>query len=554
MQLGKKRESFSVGLKVIPKQWDRSRQIAVISNINTELDNHNNNLLNEKLFAVRALFDEIKSYLCAHPNEIGGYSLSEQFSQHRTKSKQMNAKATTILEEAFTYYYKYIRQNTKPKSIEIQRQNIAAFCKYVESEGMKDTTALLTQRGINDYKTYLIDKTDLANATINVRCNFIVTLINKIIRTANEFAKYKVRESVEYNNLEQRKDKEKGKHFSLTTDEVRAIREIDLKGELAITRDMFVLQLLCGQRISDIAQYLTNQNTERIERNGKTIVVVKTQKEGTTSTFEETSEMKSILSKYNVQIDKEKIHVCADDGSIRLDRVGAISTNRRLKQIAKKANLNREHTYYNSNTRKEERKPIYELISSHCARHTFASMKQLEGYSKEQIAIMIGHANTDMLNKVYAHNDKEANINAILGGKADAPIHLALPQTTKKRANVLEYLFGKEEIEQYISLYEGGVRDMPLLSKIDTTLRNLNKLADAKKMYKEANENEREQFRKEIESLQPYVLTIATHTTKEETYLYYQNKALSIAEELNMPIYTREQIYKYIYDANDKKD
>lgn len=33
----------------MPKQLDNSRQLAVISNVQSKIDNHNNNMVNEKL-------------------------------------------------------------------------------------------------------------------------------------------------------------------------------------------------------------------------------------------------------------------------------------------------------------------------------------------------------------------------------------------------------------------------------------------------------------------------------------------------------------------------
>lgn len=39
-----KQHRFATGVKILPKQWDNKRQIAIISNIQSKVDNYNNNI------------------------------------------------------------------------------------------------------------------------------------------------------------------------------------------------------------------------------------------------------------------------------------------------------------------------------------------------------------------------------------------------------------------------------------------------------------------------------------------------------------------------------
>ena len=44
-----KQYRFATGVKVLPCQWDKKRQVAIISNVQSIVDNYNNNIVNEKL-------------------------------------------------------------------------------------------------------------------------------------------------------------------------------------------------------------------------------------------------------------------------------------------------------------------------------------------------------------------------------------------------------------------------------------------------------------------------------------------------------------------------
>lgn len=59
-----RRCKVNIGAKVYPAQWNKRRQIATISNGQTRLDNRNNEIVNKRIRAVLAAFEEKKSYLC----------------------------------------------------------------------------------------------------------------------------------------------------------------------------------------------------------------------------------------------------------------------------------------------------------------------------------------------------------------------------------------------------------------------------------------------------------------------------------------------------------
>ena len=50
-----KREKISIGVKIYPNQWNSKRQLAIISNLQTELDNNNNRIVNDRIKQVKQI-------------------------------------------------------------------------------------------------------------------------------------------------------------------------------------------------------------------------------------------------------------------------------------------------------------------------------------------------------------------------------------------------------------------------------------------------------------------------------------------------------------------
>ena len=59
-----KQVKINTNTKVYPTQWNHKRQIATISNGQTNLDNNNNRIVNDTIKKIGIVFEEQKHYLC----------------------------------------------------------------------------------------------------------------------------------------------------------------------------------------------------------------------------------------------------------------------------------------------------------------------------------------------------------------------------------------------------------------------------------------------------------------------------------------------------------
>ena len=81
--------------------------------------------------------------------------------------------------------------------------------------------------------------------------------------------------------------------------------------------------------------------------------------------------------------------------------------NEDIKEVFKRAGLDRMVTILNPTTRRQEQKKLYEVASSHMARRTFVGNLYLETKDKGLVATLSGHdPNSDAFNRYWAPNEE----------------------------------------------------------------------------------------------------------------------------------------------------
>ena len=70
LRINGKQMRLATSVKVIPDQWNHDEQVAYISHRLNELDNVNNEIVNEKLNAIKLRYNEFIDYICVNPEKI----------------------------------------------------------------------------------------------------------------------------------------------------------------------------------------------------------------------------------------------------------------------------------------------------------------------------------------------------------------------------------------------------------------------------------------------------------------------------------------------------
>lgn len=185
--------------------------------------------------------------------------------------------------------------------------------------------------------------------------------------TNNPFATYSIAEEIY------------GTPFYITIEERNKLYQLDLSSnrQMLIQRDIFVFQCLIGCRIGD----LMSMTGSSVINNAIEYIPRKT-KEGRPITVRVplSATAKEIVSRYPA-LPNEKL----------LPFISEQKYNQYIKLIFKEAQLDRMVTVLNPTTRKEEKRPLCDIASSHLARRTFIGNLYKQVKDPNLVSSLSGH-------------------------------------------------------------------------------------------------------------------------------------------------------------------
>ena len=415
---------FAIGCKVNSWQWSGKQQMPTITNAMTNEDREHNTIVMSVISAIRFGYSNFFSYLCKEHTTVSVEEIKDRINniinetrleemannENLRKSVERTPKATTLLNKAFEIYYTEISKVKESAKVTAYSQ-LKAYLNYCEEIG-KDKLSMLTQRGLNDYKSYLMNKSKEdekngcarydSNTQINNKCQAVARYINKVLSVHNDFLRYKI-EKVVYQNLEEVNPKnEEKKRRPLTDEELTKLIECDgLTAEEKEYRDLFLLECYCAYRVGDTPKLFDKKIQKHYEKDGYELIMIETQKENIDAVIWVNDAVKQILNRYETGFKYAK----------PTERTYSQKLNYRLKAIAKKAGLDTMERYTDGHNKKVTQ-PLYEILSSHFARYTFIYNGLFKlGLTPNELKDFTGHANDKMINECYAIYTKADKFN-----------------------------------------------------------------------------------------------------------------------------------------------
>lgn len=433
-------------LKVYPSQWDNKTQTATISNRLSKLDNHNNFITNRKLTDILSTFINKKKYLC---NEIGTDIVKEVAIAINPKNRKRNMKEkkTKITDVLNGMAYQH-----QDKSVDQYLFSVKTLKKYLDKEGIDDEISNLNGELLNKFQQSLVGE-DKAIKTISTYIRNLKTLINYANKDKSLNIKIDITE-LEILKDKRKKEEKKSKQVPLSEDQLVTIYNLqDLTGREEEARDLFICQSLLGQRISDMPKIFKGDYTTNHHEDGLETISFNVQKTGEEATLFLFPIAKEIIQKYRDKKFKHFNLFETDEKKItNIERM----INAVLKNVCKKAGLTSEinYTVQIGDKVKHERKPLYELMHTHIARHTFITLMCKNGVEKDVVIIATAHTDTNMINEVYLHetaSDKgEKLIKSLQNSKHNSALfHIDKPNINN---NLLNNLFAYDSFISIIDL------------------------------------------------------------------------------------------------------
>ncbi len=238
-----KQYKVNIGAKVYPIQWNKQKQLAIISNGQTKLDNRNNQIANKKIRLVFDIFEEKKNYLCDNLERID--FLFEEIrqtinpnlkSRYSTMKNENRLSATLVLSQMAEKHIS--AENSK----NIYLGYVKAFKEYLDVKKIDNRLSAINRDMIEGYQEFLLEKNPQRIKTLLNKVKGIVTLIN--------YANKDIKANININNIKYLEDKrsreqKKSKQVPLTEKQLLAIYNYtDLKPQEEEARDLFVCQCL----------------------------------------------------------------------------------------------------------------------------------------------------------------------------------------------------------------------------------------------------------------------------------------------------------------------
>lgn len=480
------------GRKVLPALWDSKRQQPILTSVHIDLTDkqlQEQADLYQYIAQVRILalsqnfsnFDELKENInLTTDNDM---SVTPQFIQSKKTPK-----ATKMIEEVLTMWEQ--QGNLAKNTINTYRVDYKKWCKWLTTTNQTDSAKALSQVAFNSFKDWMIAQNESAQ-NINTKCSTIARIIKELVN--GKGAKYGVKE-VTFKTLAVIN---KNVKCELLEEEIEALKQVATETEKeTFSRNVFLLQLSTGQRISDVYTILKGEYEVLKDGNGNEFIIIKNKK-GTTATNDKKSyiPMTKEVSDLLQTLKGSELIPATDDALKNL-------INRNIKKIARRAGLNRITP---------NGKPLHEKISNHYARHTAATQLARRGLSDEQIALQLGNSKK-MVERVYKHetdSDIIAKLQTAPAPQVAAQTHVqavqpAPTQQTRTKIEVKKniggydvtlqaygynrmdnYLINKELNSKLIRLKE--LRESNAMSEgvFDYSLRYISKRNDLLKVYNE---------------------------------------------------------------------
>lgn len=409
--LNNKQVKLSTGVKVYPEHWNIRKQQAYVNARLSKLDNNNNTIANDRLSELKDMFLEFKHYLCEHPTDIdNSITILRTRIYKNTMTTEIKKKsATTVMKEIIDA--KQAASSTK----EQQKLNVGKFERYLKENNISDTWESMNLNTFESYQKYLVDNGRGSVTIRNIIQNTLFPLLKKVSKRVDiPFTWYDSNlNSFEFVKDESNKELASNKKVTLTEEQLKQLYDHPITGtELQVRkrteiRDLFVLQCLVGQRVGDMQKFFNGDNEKDEEEDTISIIQQKTKAR---AIIPLTPLAKEIISKYQ-------------NTELKYYKPSNSNLNAELRIIAEEAGLNTPITFEDKDGKQV--KPLFELVHTHTARHTFITIMCRRDIPKETIIIATGHEDTKMIDKVYSHlsnKDKAQKVSTAFKKKLDGDI------------------------------------------------------------------------------------------------------------------------------------
>lgn len=406
-----KQYKISTGRKILYSQWNKRKQEPIISSMFSDDVNRSALVTCHILNKIKSEYQNYIYYLCSNNEKFNINLLRNKINNIVTNSKlrgQHNVEqninfeitekdmvkgnigktpsATKALDKALKQYIN--DSQVKESTGKNYGLLVGKYKRWIVDVYKVDSMKALKQSAFDKYTEYL-KKEGASSNEIN-KLVVVKKLINNYIAKGN---KYGLTQII-FNPLKDKRLSDDRVKVELLDNEIEKLENITLPAEYQLYRDLFMLAIYTGQRVSDIQNIAVGV----YERKGD-FLVIKTVKRGKAAYIPLSKKVEYYLSKVEGKV-KPMSNVNFRN-----------KLNNNIKEIFKMAGIDRMITYKDAH-QKTITAPLYSIISSHFARHTFITRRVREGYSYEEVGKMVGDTGR-VVERTYSHLTVDDHINKL---------------------------------------------------------------------------------------------------------------------------------------------
>lgn len=357
-----KRTLIATGYNIKPEHWDEKKRW--IKRACPKFDE-----INSALTKIDSKLGEILAY--ANDNGIDPTIDFVLLELEKNREYEQRSNRVDIF-DTLDLYIEEKNGKVSPDQIKDYKSLKKHLTKFKEYSSQPVTFRNLNLKFYNEFMDYLFYKAEKPDGTIGLLTNSA----GKIVRLLKGFVNYQIAKKIvpaidltHFKVVEEETDA-----IYLNEKELAAIYELDLSEDkdLEIIRDIFIVGCYTGLRYSDLS-ILSSENIDA--DNG--FINLKQRKVHKAVVIPMIDYVPDILKKYNYNLPKVSSH----------------KFNERLKEIGKKAKLNKkiEIVRKKGNTRITDVYKKWELMSSHTCRRSFCTNMYLSGFPAEELMRISGH-------------------------------------------------------------------------------------------------------------------------------------------------------------------
>lgn len=525
-----KQYKISTGVKVLPSQWSDEHQLAIVSNLNSKLDNRNNEIVNKKIEEVEQSyrqFVDTVSTLDKMPTEVNLLNIKYDDMLNSKKSSSAGEKEKpiaveyelrTALEES-KQKKRSRGKNYKESTANNDERKLKRFIEYIRDNKLGTTIEAFSQKTFDAYFEYLLNENKIGNDRINQLMSIVQTLVNEFI--SKKFCIGKI----ENNNYLQPKSSEDTRNFPLTDDEVQTIKDCTtFEGELEEFRILFLFQISTGLRVSDLYRFIKGEGKVE-EYEGDKLLCIKTQKCKVEAAIPLDEANQFLETVRNLK------YVDTSNKSAFEKKYG-----RRIKKICETLGLKREIEYVKDRERVKE--PLCKVVSSHCARHTFIVHKlTAEHWTPEYLKYVTGHTDNKMIEKVYSKLSQEDKMKIVARENEKHKREKQAEPTTvlqaaKPKKSVGQALFALDTIDTILKQRDRGIDTTSLEKSVIKAIKTDVSNSTWDKIRAGLQNNPvKEEFITKVKGIDSFVWDLVYKYADGEIYKFYQSKLTDLGIE-----------------------